>query len=350
MALAVAAGLLQSAPEFLDGEPLSSIALRFLLWVVETPLQVVALSVVFDRCEKLQLSAVAQVSVSLVLAMSIGALSGVSFVFVFQDILGFELDEKGPLALPLVAGFGAITGIFKAATWGLAFVSPYLSERAQLRRMELERLRLEAEQLSVASELARLRSQLEPHFLLNTLNAIAGLVTQEPREARRLLGCLGDLLRDSLQGHDDEMQTLDHEVTWLRRYAEILESRHGDAVRFTWDIPADAGGVLLPKLLLQPLVENAVQHGALCRAGGGRVTVHATLHASRDGGAAKLVCTVMDNGPGLSTKQPRAGAVGLHAVRRRLELRCPGARFRLQTSSEGTSAIVEVPINPVVAA
>jgi len=164
-----------------------------------------------------------------------------------------------------------------------------------------------------------------------------------------LLGCLGDLLRDSLEGRD-EMQTLDNEITWLRRYAEILASRHGDAVRFDWDIPPETGGVLLPRLLLQPLVENAVQHGALCRAGGGRVSVFAQLRLSSDGAASRLVCTVMDNGPGLAASEPRAGAVGLHTVRRRLELRCPGSAFRLQSSNEGTSAIVEVPITPEVAA
>jgi signal transduction histidine kinase len=349
MSLAIATGLLQSAPELLDGERIASIAPRFLLWVLETALQVVALSVTFDQCMKRELSAASVVVASLLVAMAIGALSAAAFVFVFQDLLGIELDEKGPLELPLAAVFGAITGIFKAGIWGLAFVSPHVTERAQLRRLETEHLRFEAEQLRVSSELSRLRSQLEPHFLLNTLNTIAGLVTQDPREARRLLGCLGDLLRDSLEGQG-EMQTLDHEVTWLRRYAEILESRHGDALRFEWDVPADAGGVLLPKLLLQPLVENAVQHGALCRAGGGRVAVHAKLRAAGDGAGSKLVCTVTDNGPGLSTREPRAGALGLHAVRRRLELRCPGSAFRLQSSSEGTSAVVEVPVTPVVAA
>lgn len=347
MALAIATGLLQSAHEFLEGERVVSIALRFLLWVTETPLQVVALSLTFDQCVKRALSAATVVAASLLIAISIGALSGLAFVFVFQDLLGLELDEKGPLPLALAAGFGAIAGAFKAGIWGLAFVSPHVTERAELRRLETEQLRFEAEQLRVSSELARLRSQLEPHFLLNTLNTIAGLVTHDPREARRLLGCLGDLLRDALEGHD-EMQTLDSEVTWLRRYAEILESRHGDILRFEWDVSAAAGGVLLPRLLLQPLVENAVQHGALCNAGGGCVAIHAKLLADADG--SKLVCTVTDNGPGLSTEAPRPGALGLHAVRRRLELRCPGSTLRLWSSTEGTSAIVEVPVTPAVMA
>jgi signal transduction histidine kinase len=349
MALAIGIGLLQAAPEFIDGERIVSMGLSFLLWVFQTPLQVLALSVVFTYGVRRHFGTTSVLLACLLVAVTIGALFGLAFVGVFEGLLGFELDEKGPLRPPVVAGFGAFSGILIAGIWGLAFVSPHLTAQAQLRRLETEQLRLEAEQLRDASELARLRSQLEPHFLLNTLNTIAGLTTQEPREARRLLGCLGDLLRDSLEGQD-ELQTLDHEITWLRRYAEILESRHGDALRFQWDIPPGARGVLLPTLLLQPLVENAVQHGALCRAGGGRVTVHAELHATGDGAASKLVCTVTDNGPGISPSEPRAGALGLHTVRRRLELRCPGSALRLLSSSEGTSAIIEIPVPAVVAA
>jgi len=344
MALAVGIGLLQTVPEFLDNnEGITSIALRFLLWVVEAPLQVLALSVTYDHCVRRRLSAAKVLVVSLLVAVVVGTLFALAFVFVFEGLLGFELDEKGPLPPPAVAGVGALIGVLIAGVWGLAFVSPHVAERDQRRALETEQLRLEAEQLRTSSELARLRSQLEPHFILNTLNTIAGLVTQDPREARRLLGCLGDLLRDSLRGQD-ELQTLDQEVTWLRRYAEILESRHGDAIRFDWDIPPDAGGVRLPHLLLQPLVENAVQHGALCRAGGGRVAVRAMLRGA--GAGSKLVCTVTDNGPGLPTGEPRSGALGLRAVRRRLELRCPGSVLRLQSSSEGTSAVVEVPVTP----
>jgi hypothetical protein len=339
MASAIGVGVLQAAPEFFDGEDIVSIVLSFSLWLVAAPVVLLALAVAFERGVERRFTPTRLVVVSLLGAVVIGALFAVAFVLVVEGLLGFELDEKGPLPTPLAAGFGAVMGLVLAGIWGLVFVSPHATEQAQHRALETEKLRLEAEQLRVSAELARLRSQLEPHFLLNTLNTIAGLVVQDPREARRLIGSLGDLLRDSLQG-EDEMQPLDQEIRWLRRYAEILESRHRDALRFDWDIPADVGGVLLPRLLLQPLVENAVQHGALCRAGGGRVTVRAELHEA--GASSKLVCTVTDNGPGLSANEPRSGALGLHTVRRRLQLRCPGSELRLSSSSEGTAAVVEV--------
>src|SRR6185369_11169926 len=169
------------------------------------------------------------------------------------------------------------------------------------------------------AELARLRSQLEPHFLLNTLNAIASLVTEDPKEARRLIACLGDLLRDSLRDADD-LQPLEAEVAWLRRYAEILESRHKGTLVFIWEIENDAKRALVPRLLLQPLVENAVKHGALRRRDGGVVTVRASMDADPRG-SEKVICTVEDNGPGLPDAEPRAGAFGLRSVRRRLQLK-----------------------------
>jgi LytS/YehU family sensor histidine kinase len=94
----------------------------------------------------------------------------------------------------------------------------------------------------------------------------------------------------------------------------------------------------LPRLLLQPLVENAVKHGALRRRGGGEVIVR----VKKDERA--VVCVIEDNGPGMSDAEIRAGAFGLHAVRRRLELWCKDARLRLESSSNGTRSIVELPI------
>ena len=215
--------------------------------------------------------------------------------------------------------------------WALAFVYPFAVESARVRA-------LEAQQLRSRNEVARLRAHLEPHFLLNTLNAIAGLVTEEPREARRLLVCLGDLLRDALQD-PSELQPLDTQIAWLRRYAEILEARHRGFLRFRWDIAPDCGAVLLPRLLLQPLVENAVKHGALRRGDRtGEVVVRAS---TKDDGT--LVCVIEDNGPGVPDAEVRAGAFGLQSVRRRLELETPQpSSLRLVSSTEGTRSIVEI--------
>jgi len=127
-----------------------------------------------------------------------------------------------------VVRVGFMTGLTYFALWALVFVLPMVAESARMRGLEADKLRTEA-------ELAQLRSHLEPHFLLNTLNAIAGLVTEDPRQARKLLGSLGDLLRDSV-GPSAEMETLDAQIEWLRRYAQILETRHDGQLAFHWEI------------------------------------------------------------------------------------------------------------------
>jgi hypothetical protein len=238
--------------------------------------------------------------------------------------------HTGPLSTPASLRIGFAMGLTNFGLWALAFVFPFALEDARFRGME-------AQQLRTAAELARLRSHLEPHFLLNTLNAIAGLVTEDPRASRRLLAALGELLRDSLRD-EGELQTLGEQIDWLRNYARILEERHAGQLTFQWTVGAAARAALLPRFLLQPLVENAVKHGALARKGGGTIEVRAEIMD------AKLVCTVEDNGLGISGKT-RPGAFGLHSVQRRLQLQyAERARFRLESSALGTRSIVEIPI------
>ena len=243
--------------------------------------------------------------------------------------------------------FGATYGQFHFGLWALAFVFPFAIEDAKLHSLEAEKLRLEAEQLRSLTELSKLRANLEPHFLLNTLNAIAGLVTEDPREARRLLVCLGDLLRDAL--HDEnELQPLSAQVEWLHRYAEILQARYPKVLSFKWEVDQETQAILVPRLLLQPLVENAVKHGALRRTDGqGEVRFSTGLVRPGAAGGTWLECSIEDNGPGLN-ETTRTAAFGLRAVRRRLELKygSEGA-LTLESSGTGTRATVRLPTSSV---
>jgi len=238
----------------------------------------------------------------------------------------------GPWGDVDVLRVGFMMGVTSFSLWALAFVFPFAAEDARVRALEADKLRTQA-------ELAQLRGHLEPHFLLNTLNAIAGLVIEDPSEARRLIGSLGDLLRD-LATSDGEMQTLDEQIEWLRRYAQILEARHAGHLTFHWEVGGGTRGALVPRLLLQPLVENAVKHGALMRAGGGEIIVRTELAEG-----SRLICTIDDNGPGVSGEAARPGAFGLVSVRRRLALRySDAATLRLESSPAGTRSVVELPL------
>ncbi|WP_394835886.1 histidine kinase [Pendulispora rubella] len=233
-------------------------------------------------------------------------------------------------------GVGAILSVLVVGAWSLAAIFPRVLEQEKVRALQVANLELEAAQLRAEGELARLRGQLEPHFLLNTLNLISGLVGMDVDKARRTIVNLGDLLRDALETHG-ECQSIDDEIQWLERYCEILVARHGPRLTFEWDVDQMARNACLPRLLLQPLVENAIVHGALRAAGSGVVSVRVRMPTSE-----RVEISVEDNGPGLA-ESTRAGAVGVANVRRRLELTRPDAIFALESDATGTLAFLSLP-------
>lgn len=331
--------LLQVVTQYVANRDLPRTLSQLLYLAVEMPPLMMVLSAVFSFGYRHRAGPARLVAFGILVAAVTGALVGALWWVAIQRFPALRLTSN--LLPPATLQRSVLSGVTYAQShfglWALAFLLPAVVELGRIRSLEREKVQLEAEKLRGAAELARLRAHLEPHFLLNTLNAIAGLVTEDPREARRLLAALGDLLRDALRD-EDEMQTLEAQVAWLHRYAEILEARHRGALTFDWDIATESMSVLLPRLLLQPLVENAVKHGALRRLGGGRVTIHARVEGE------SMTCIVEDNGPGLSGDSVRSGAFGLKSVRRRLELRYPErARLSLESSGSGTRSIVEVP-------
>ncbi|MFO0562082.1 MAG: histidine kinase [Polyangiales bacterium] len=219
--------------------------------------------------------------------------------------------------------------LFISLLWAALLLYPSALRSMREHERALDEARTEA-------ELLRLRSHLEPHFVLNTLNAIAGMVVHEPRAARSMLGALGDLFRDATSDRTSEHHTLESELGWLERYASIAQGRYGDALRFEWEATDEARAMLLPRLLLQPIVENAIQHGALRRESGGLVRLRAYVRATT------LVCDITDNGPGPPDGPRREGARGLAIVERRLALEAPGSTFSLRRSDEQTLARLEV--------
>lgn len=125
----------------------------------------------------------------------------------------------------------------------------------RMRAMDLER------QLAV-SRLEALRMQLHPHFLFNTLHAIAGLTVEDPATARRMVIALGDLLRSTLKDTGDRLRTLAEELEFSDLYLGIEKLRLGDRLALNYDIEPSTARALVPQFLLQPLFENAIRHGA----------------------------------------------------------------------------------------
>jgi hypothetical protein len=261
------------------------------------------------------------------LGLALGALISASFGLAILVPHSERWDWPGLV----VAAGGVVVGFGVAGLWLLVFRLPVFIERARLRDMETESLRSEA-------ELSRMRAHLHPHFFLNTLNAIAGLVTEDPVEARRLIAALGDLVHDALED-GEELRPFAAEVAWLRRYAEILEIRHRGLLSLRWELAEETLTVLVPRLLLQPLIENAVNHGVLRRRHGGSVMVRSEVVTGR---GSRFV--IEDNGPGFGGELVEG--LGIDLVRRRLAMLCPGSSLRFEPTDTGTRATVEILRSP----
>lgn len=162
-----------------------------------------------------------------------------------------------------------------------------------------------------SARLAELQSRIRPHFLFNTLNSAIALVRAEPAKAEALLEDLSDLFRHALKDADEPV-TLAEEITLAQRYLAIEQVRFGERLKVQWSLDPAADGALLPPLLLQPLVENAVRHGVEPSTEGADVRIS----TQRRGGTVVIkVTNTVPAGPG-----ERGHGLALHNVRDRLAL------------------------------
>ena len=190
--------------------------------------------------------------------------------------------------------------------------------RLQERKLEQEQRTRELSLHASRSELKALRAQINPHFLFNALNSIAGLIHRDPAVADRTIEQLADVFRYALRGGESEWAMLDDEMEFVRSYLEVERARFGDRLRTDVRIDATARGARIPTMIVQTLVENAVKHGVSALRGPASVVVDACAEGDR------LVVSVMDNGPGFDMRDLPAspgarGGYGLLNVRQRLD-------------------------------
>lgn len=197
------------------------------------------------------------------------------------------------------------------------------------------------EELSKA-RLAALRRQMEPHFLYNTLNSIAGLVRDKSNDAAvSMIVGLSEFMRRASEDSHRMQVTLAEEVEYLQRYLDIQKMRFGDRLQASVDIPTSLLDAEVPNLLLQPLVENAIKHGIDKRIAGGTVRVS----GASDGG--KLRLRVYNDGPGVSMDwQATRTGVGIGNLRTRLQILYgddSGLELK-QTTAGGVEVVVTLPL------
>ncbi|HZT59761.1 MAG TPA: histidine kinase [Pyrinomonadaceae bacterium] len=244
--------------------------------------------------------------------------------------------------------FNLPTGFMSYAT--VLLVSYLVDYYRRHREEELKISRLEADlartQLEVTqAQLQALKTQLQPHFLFNTLNSISTLLDEDAEAADEMLARLGDFLRLTLENSGAQEVTLQEELEFLRCYLEIERVRFQDRLAVRMEIEPETLEARVPNLILQPIVENAIRHGIVARAGAGSIEIS----SRRDDGRLKL--RVKDDGPGLKPNAAKGGesrhGLGFALTRARLE-RLYDARQNLCISDApegGLQVVVELPFS-----
>lgn len=194
-----------------------------------------------------------------------------------------------------------------------------------------ERERYEYQQALAASELQALKTQLHPHFLFNTLHGIATLVDGDPQSAKAMIVKLSSLLRTVLDRGSSDLVPLGDEIRFAREYLDLEKMRFGDRLRIEWLVAPDTCQLLVPQMILQPLVENAVRHGVASTRAGGWIEIAASA------GNGILTIEVHNNvGGGTSN----GTGVGLRNVEARLKYLYAGdASLRLTINEDRTATV-----------
>jgi two-component system, LytTR family, sensor kinase len=207
----------------------------------------------------------------------------------------------------------------------------------------IEHQLVEQEKLLMAARIEALSSQINPHFLFNTLNSISSLIRSKPETARMLIGKLSNLLRQRLKSRD-QFVAFGEELQSIDQYLDIELIRFGPQLRVVKEIAPDTLDLKVPSMILQPLIENSIKHGLTAKLGGGTVLLRGFRHHGL------LVIEVADDGFGMSDEQLRkalTAGIGLSNVNERLRVTY-GDNHQLRltsTADQGTCARIEIPLH-----
>ena len=234
----------------------------------------------------------------------------------------------------LAEAFGSLMITVVATSFVISY-SSILDMREALRQEEVNRLN--NEKRLAETQLKLLQSQIEPHFLFNTLSNVISLVATDPSKAELMLRKLTQFLRASLRRSRSESGSLQDEIELAEDYLGILKIRMGERLQFCFDVDADTSSVEFPPLILQPLVENAIVHGLEPLEEGGSVNISITSSDFLD-------IKVVDTGVGLAPQSSGSG-LGLSNVRQRLEMLFGDSMsFTLKpTEPHGLTVLIKIP-------
>lgn len=258
-------------------------------------------------------------------------------IFTAIDFLNYMLCEyPEPVSFdPLYAGYMLLEGASMLFGWSCLFMALLYNFEVRDRERRLALVREEA----LMAQMRALRYQVNPHFLFNTLNSIAGLIEEgAATRAERMVLSLSTFLRTTLALDPMHDVALAEELRLQQDYLAIERERYADRMDFTVDVPSDLQQALVPSLLIQPLIENAIKHGV------GQTLEHTRIHIVARRRQENLWLAVEnDVHPGAACRQATTGfGIGLRNVAERIRMRFgKGGAFRIDTD-DGTLFRVEI--------
>lgn len=243
----------------------------------------------------------------------------------------FYIAQDSPGSSPWVA-----VALYAATLFAVTIPLKIWNNTRNERKLE------EQERLLAEARLAALTSQINPHFLFNTLNSVSSLIRTNPNQARVMVVKLSKVLRRLLRKHEN-FSPLRDELNFIEDYLSIEVIRFGDKLRFETDVAADTLDMLVPSMMLQPLVENSIKHGLSSKVEGGTIRIRTHRTETR------LHLLVEDDGVGISEEKLGTllehGGIGVSNVNERLKVLF-GAEYRMWIESQpgnGTRVQIEVP-------
>lgn len=275
-----------------------------------------------------------------------GAVLGLLTRAAHELLMKLVLDyPEGPFSLAKL--LRSLVGLFDYGIllYGLQVLFEHVSDyQRRFREGELRSSRLETQ--LVQAQLKALETQLQPHFLFNTLNSISALLRQDVEAADKMIARLGQLLRLTLDNSRAQEVTVEKELALLRRFLEIEEIRFQDRLVVHFDEDPEARRGLVPNLLLQPIVENAIKHGVSKHSRQGKIALRTERRGDR------LWLQVEDNGPGLPPDESSGVVIkqgfGVASTQERLEqLYGEDFSFDLSNGTEGGLLVTfDLPFRP----
>lgn len=251
---------------------------------------------------------------------------------------GMVWSEVGSDELPYYMLLMSVSyAFFMVLVWS----SLYFGINYHYRLLDEQQQHLKAVRLSHVAQIRMLRYQINPHFLFNTLNAISTLVLKGAKEkANGMISRLSTFLRFSLDNDPESKVRLYEELKTLMLYLEIEKTRFDERLKVEFAVDAQAESVLMPSLLLQPLVENAIKYAISQMAEGGVIQISARLKQGQ------LELQVADNGPGANLENMQQKGVGLRNIRERLQvLYANRHQFKIEHNSpQGLKVCISIPL------